>query len=45
MKKLFNRAIAKIVYATAICGAGQVSMWNTYQPKEPAILKSKVNSN
>ena len=44
MKELLNKAIAKIVHATAICGAGEASMWNIYQPKEPAALKKSKDN-
>jgi len=41
MKKI-SKLIADIALFAAKSAAGAASQWNTYQPKEPALLKKLV---
>lgn len=39
MKKVIGKIIAKSAMASAKVAAGTASGWNTYQPKEPVLIK------
>ncbi len=40
MKKIMAKKAAEVVLKAAKSAAGSASDWNTYQPKEPAMLKT-----
>lgn len=40
--KMISKLAAKIALKAAVSAAGAASDWYTYQPKEPAILKTLV---
>lgn len=40
MKKIMAKKAAEVVLKAAKSAAGSASEWNTYQPKEPAMLKT-----
>lgn len=42
MKKMIAKLIANIALKAAKSACGDASQWNSYQPKEPAILKQLV---
>lgn len=40
--KIISKLVAKVAMKAAVSAAGAASDWSTYQPKEPAILKTLV---
>lgn len=43
MKELITKKVADLILKVAKSAAGSASDWNTYQPKEPAMLKNIAN--
>ena len=43
VKATVLNAVAKAVFETAKKACGAASMWECYQPKEPAALKKMMN--
>ena len=43
MKRKFNHLVALVALKTAKASAGAASLWNTFQPKEPAQLREIAN--